>query len=684
MKRKICFRGKLFVYMIMPLLMLIPFGVITGIAFFLDLRVGQTVLVVMLIYAALVIAMYAVNKAVFFQELINFATQYGSVQKELLDEFEVPYALVDANGKMLWVNRRFTGLTEKEKTYHKSVTTIFPTITKELLQKEEVHSVAVVLDDRNYRVLLSRIKLSNLVQGMDMMSIQPEDAADYLTALYLFDETELNRVNIENEEQRLVAGLVYIDNYDEVLESMEDVKKSMLVALVDRRVNKYFAESDALVRKIENDKYFVVFKNRFLPQMEEDKFHLLDDVKTIKVGNEIAVTLSIGLGATASTYAENYEYAHAAIDLALGRGGDQVVVKEGEEITYYGGSSKQVEKNTRVKARVKAHALREMMETHSRIICMGHHLSDPDAFGAAIGVCAAAKEVGKKAQIVLNEITATLRREMESFSPENGYEADLFINSEQALEYADRNTLIMVVDTNRPSYTECPDLLKRGLNIVVFDHHRQGNEVIESPLLSYIEPYASSTCEMIAEVLQYFSENMKLTAEESDAIYAGILVDTNNFLTKTGVRTFEAAAYLKRSGADVTRVRKMMRNDMAAYKERAEILRKAEVYRNAFAISACDSEMVESPTIVGAQAANELLNIIGIKASFVLAEFQNRIFISSRSIDEINVQLIMERLGGGGHVSVAGAQFTDCTIEEAKQRIRDVLDAMIEEGDIKL
>lgn len=207
MKRKICFRGKLFVYMIMPLLMLIPFGVITGIAFYLDLRVGQTVLVVMLIYAALVIAMYAVNKAVFFQELINFATQYGSVQKELLDEFEVPYALVDANGKMLWVNRRFTGLTEKEKTYHKSVTTIFPTITKELLQKEEVHSVAVVLDDRNYRVLLSRIKLSNLVQGMDMMSIQPEDAADYLTALYLFDETELNRVNIENEEQRLVAGL---------------------------------------------------------------------------------------------------------------------------------------------------------------------------------------------------------------------------------------------------------------------------------------------------------------------------------------------------------------------------------------------------------------------------------------------------------------------------------------------
>lgn len=684
MKRKTSYRGRLLLYMIMPLLMLIPLGVITGILFYLNLQAGQVILVMMLIYAALVIAMYVSNRTLFFQEMINFATQYASVQKELLDGFELGYALLDASGKILWVNRHFTDLTGKEKSYHKSITTVFPSITKELLLKEEVHSVAAVLGERSYRVLFSRIQLSSLTESTEMISIRQEDAAEYLTALYLFDETELNRVNIENEEQRLVAGLVYIDNYDEVLESMEDVKKSMLVALVDRRVNKYFADSDALVRKIENDKYFVVFKNRFLPRMEEDRFHLLDDVKTIKVGNEIAVTLSIGLGATASTYAENYEYAHAAIDLALGRGGDQVVVKEGEEITYYGGAAKQVEKNTRVKARVKAHALREMMETHSRILVMGHHLSDPDAFGAAIGVCAAAKEVGKKSQIVLNEITATLRREMEIFSVEKGYDADLFVNSEQALEFADRNTLVMVVDTNRPSYTECPELLKRGLNIVVFDHHRQGNEVIESPLLSYIEPYASSTCEMIAEVLQYFSDNMKLTADEADAIYAGILIDTNNFMTKTGVRTFEAAAYLKRSGVDVTRVRKMMRNDMAAYKERAEILRKAEVYRNAFAISACDSEMVESPTIVGAQAANELLNIIGIKASFVLAEFQNKIFISSRSIDEINVQLIMERLGGGGHVSVAGAQFTDCTIEEAKQRIRDVLDAMIEEGDIKL
>ena len=245
-----------------------------------------------------------------------------------------------------------------------------------------------------------------------------------------------------------------------------------------------------------------------------------------------------------------------------------------------------------------------------------------------------------------------------------------------------RNTAVVVVDTNRPSSTECPELLKRTECIVVFDHHRQGNEIIENPLLSYIEPYASSACEMVAEVLQYFDENLKLESCEADCIYAGILIDTNNFMTKTGVRTFEAAAYLKRSGAEVTRVRKLLRNDMDAYKARAEAVRHAEVYRGAFAISICPGENVESPTIVGAQAANELLNIVGIKASFVLTEYQGKIYVSSRSIDEINVQLIMERLGGGGHFNMAATQLKDCTLMQAKQMIQETLDKMIEEGDI--
>ena len=241
----------------------------------------------------------------------------------------------------------------------------------------------------------------------------------------------------------------------------------------------------------------------------------------------------------------------------------------------------------------------------------------------------------------------------------------------------------MVVDTNRPSYTECPELLRKTGKIVVFDHHRQSSEIIENSILSYIEPYASSACEMVAEVLQYFNDGVKINATEADCIYAGILIDTNNFMTKTGVRTFEAAAFLKRSGAEVTRVRKMLRNDMACYKARAEAVRHAEVYRGSFAISVCPSENVESPTIVGAQAANELLNIIGIKASFVLTEYNDKIYISSRSIDEINVQIIMEKLGGGGHLNVAGAQLEGVTIVQAKRMIQDTLDEMLKEGDIE-
>ena len=537
-------------------------------------------------------------------------------------------------------------------------------------------------NDRYYRVALKRIYFDAMTHDSTIVSL--DESNEYLTAMYLFDETELNRYIRENEEQRLVAGLVYIDNYDEALDSIEDVKRSLLVALIDRKVNKYFTEIDALVRKIENDKYFVVFKNQYLGKLREDRFSIIEDVKTVKVGNEMAVTLSIGIGVGGDSYTKNYEYARMAIDLALGRGGDQVVVRDNEDVTYYGGkTNKQVERNNRVKARVKAHALREVIESREHVIIMGHSISDVDSLGAAIGVYCAARVLGKKAQIVLNEVTSSLRPLVEGFSEEKGYPADLFIKSEEAILLTNRDTLVMVVDVNRPSYTECPELLKRTDTVCVFDHHRQSSEVIENPVLSYVEPYASSACEMIAEVLQYFSENIKLEPHEADCIYAGILIDTNNFMTKTGVRTFEAAAYLRRAGAEVTRVRKMLRNDMAAYKARAEAVRHAEVYRGAFAISVCPADNVESPTIVGAQAANELLNIVGIKASFVLTEYQGKIYVSSRSIDEINVQLIMERLGGGGHLNVAGAQLTDCSVLQAKHIIQDTIDEMLKEGDIE-
>lgn len=681
-KTNIKLKGKLRRYLNWPLYLTIVLILMDIAMYAQDIQMGAEFSGFIVLYVIIVLISNRRNRPLLINELVNFATQYGTVQKQLLNDFEIPYALLDYNSRFLWMNEKFTEITGKDKNYHKSVTTVFPSLTKDILQKSEaVGSINVMLDDRNYRISMKRIYFDSVTKDSAIVAINDTD--EYLTAIYLFDETELNRYIRENEEQKLVAGLIYIDNYEEALDSIEDVKRSLLIALVDRKVNKYFTEIDALVRKIEKDKYFVVFKYKYLEQLSADKFKLIEDVKSIKVGNEMAITLSIGVGAGGVSYTQNYEYARMGIDLALGRGGDQVVVKEGEEVTYYGGKAKQVERNTRVKARVKAHALREIIESREHVVIMGHTISDVDSLGAAIGVYCAARVLGKKAQIVLNEVTTSLRPLVECFTEEKGYPADLFIKNEEALLITNKNTLVMVVDTNRPSYTECPELLKRTDTICVFDHHRQNSEVIENPVLSYIEPYASSACEMIAEVLQYFSENIKLEPSEADCIYAGILIDTNNFMTKTGVRTFEAAAYLRRAGAEVTRVRKMLRNDMAAYKARAEAVRHAEVYRGSFAISVCPADNIESPTIVGAQAANELLNIVGIKASFVLTEYQGKIYISSRSIDEINVQLIMERVGGGGHLNVAGAQLTNCTIQEAKRMIQDTIDEMIKEGDIQ-
>ena len=682
MKNHISYKGQLKIYMGWPIYLSILLILMQIPIYLWDKRAGYALTAYTVVYLVTVIIIYYSSKPRMANEIISFATQYAAVQKRLLNEFEIPYALLDYSGKLLWSNEQFSELTGVDKNYHKSITTLFPTITREFLQKtEENQNVRIEKEDKIFRLSVNRIYFDAIAEDSKLVEMEGSD--EFLTAIYLFDETMLEHYKTENIEQKQVSALVYIDNYDEALESVEDVKRSLLIALVDRKVNKYFGNIDGLVRKIEKDKYFVVFKRKYLDTLKEDKFSILEDIKSVKVGNEMSVTLSIGVGICGDSYIENYEYSRNAIDLALGRGGDQVVLKEGDEITYYGGKAKQVERNTRVKARVKAHALREIMETRENVIIMGHSLTDVDSLGAAIGVYCAAKVLGKKAQIVVNGATTSVRPLMECFTSEKGYPVDLFIDSHQALEMVSRNTLVMVVDTNRPSYTECPELLKKTNSIVVFDHHRQSSEVIENPLLSYIEPYASSACEMIAEVLQYFDNGLKLESAEAGCIYAGILIDTNNFMTKTGVRTFEAAAYLKRSGAEVTRVRKMLRNDMAAYKARAEAVRHAEVYRGAFAISVCPGENVESPTIVGAQAANELLNIVGIKASFVLTEYRGKIYVSSRSIDEINVQLIMERMGGGGHLNVAGAQLTECTLVQAKRMIQTTIDEMLEEGDIE-
>ena len=685
MKPKAKLTGSLKAYLRWPVYLSIIIVGMTISIFMVNSDAGLIMSIYAGLYLILALAIYFSKRSTILREVVQYSANYNSVQNKLLKQLVVPYGVLDQEGHLLWANDEFIDIIQDEKAARKSITNIFPDIYRNMFPTTEMDvEKHVVLDGKDYKAIIRSVE-TGVFDSSDMNIEQSYTTGmgnDSLFTIYLIDETLIKTYIKENQEQRLVVGLLYIDNYEEALESIDEVRRSLLIALVDRKINKHMQSIDAIIKKLEKDKYIVIFKQKYLPQLQNSRFSLLDEVRGVNIGNDMAVTLSMGLGVNADTYLKGYENARAAIDLALGRGGDQVVVKEGDKIQYYGGKSMQVEKNTRVKARVKAHALRELIEGKDNVVIMGHTIGDVDSFGAAIGIYRVAKTLNKRAYIVINEITKSVRPIISRFINNPEYEEDMFLNSSRALEVTNENTLLVVVDVNRPTYTECPDLLNMTRTIVVLDHHRQTGEGVQNAVLSYIEPYASSTCEMVAEILQYTDDNLKVKPIEADAMYSGMVIDTNNFLVKTGVRTFEAAAFLRRSGADVTRVRKSLRSDMVDYIKKAEALSGAEVFLNQYAIAVSASEGVDSPTVLGAQVANELLNIVGMKASFVLTHFNNKIYISARSIDDLNVQIVMERLGGGGHMTVAGAQLENCTMEQAKDMIRKTLQDMIEEGAI--
>lgn len=649
-----------------------------------DLKAGLIVTAGTLIYLACAIGILMYHRPQMFNDLVAFASQYEFLEKRVLEELALPYAIMDMEGRMIWSNKVFAQLTGVDQFYRKNVGTIFPDITRDKLpvpEEREISEISTQVGDRTYRISMQRVLLGESMIHSEVLEGVSQNTS--LIAMYLYDETELKEYIQANEDNKLVLALAYLDNYEEALESVEDVRRSLLIALIDRKITKYFSNYDGLVKKIEKDKYFLIMRQSSLEALKEQKFHILDEVKTVNIGNEMTVTLSIGIGLNAANYLQNYEYCRIAIEMALGRGGDQVVIKNGDSITYYGGKAQQMEKTTRVKARVKAQALKEFMSTKERVVVMGHKITDVDALGAAIGIYRAGKTLGKPVHIVVNDPSTSIRPLMAGYMNNPDYEPSMFIDRSQAMELVDDNTVVVVVDTNKPSYTECQELLYMTGTIVVLDHHRRGNEIIENAVLSYVEPYASSTCEMVAEILQYFSDDLRLRNIEADCIYAGIVIDTNNFITRAGVRTFEAAAFLRRCGADMTRVRKMLRDNIDSYKARAEAVRTADIYRKYFAIAKCPSEGLESPTVVGAQAANELLNIAGVKASFVLTSYNKEVYISARAIDEVNVQVMMEKMGGGGHLNIAGAQVKR-PMEEVEEMLKGIIDELYqEEEDLK-
>ncbi|MBE5883738.1 MAG: DHH family phosphoesterase [Lachnospiraceae bacterium] len=683
MKKRIRLKGRIKTYIKFSIYLGILMLAIDAAVFLVDIHAGLLVLGFAIFYWAVTLYLYFYNKPVIMNELISFATEYGQIQKKLLRDLEIPYALLDDSGKVIWTNTAFENVVHQPKGYNKSITSLFPTITRDRLPDDSGLDEAqyeLQYGDGDYVIKFRKISLREMAENSDM--IEAKDYNGYLIAVYLFDETALHIALQEVDDQSLAVGMIYLDNYEEALESVEEVRRSLLIALIDRKVNKYISAIDGISKKLEKDKYLIILRKKAVSQLQETRFDLLEEVKTVNIGNEMAVTISIGVGLDGLTYAQNYEFARTAIDLALGRGGDQAVIKTSESITYYGGKSQQVEKNTRVKARVKAHALREIITGKDKVLVMGHRMSDVDSFGAAVGIYRIAQTLERKAHIVLNDVTTSVQPLVDLFKNSPEYEEDMIINNQQAIEAAGSNTVLVVVDVNKPSITECPELLKYCKSVVVLDHHRQGTETIENATLSYVEPYASSACEMVSEILQYTYDNIKIRSEEADCMYSGIMIDTNNFMTKTGVRTFEAAAFLRRNGADVTRVRKLFREDALEYKARADAVSQAEIYKQVFAISVCTADELPSPTIIGAQAANELLNIKGIKASFVLTDYQGKIYVSARSIDEVNVQIIMERMGGGGHLNTAACQMEGTGLAEAIGILKRTIDTMLENNEI--
>lgn len=619
-------------------------------------------------------------------ELICFATEYNHSQHVMLKELDVPFGVLDLDGRLIWASNDLKDLIGRDKFLKESVARIFDTDELMVMPTvEEDIEKHICYKGLSYSVKLRLVTPSEY--GDTVLWHQEESETtdapdDSVIAMFLYDETENIALRKENFDEKMLVGLLYIDNYEEAFEGADEVRRSLVTAWIEREINKYMKDYDAVLKRLEKDKYIFMFRQKYLSQFEANRFAILENIRNLNMYG-LTITISIGVGVSYESYAKCSEFAYAAMDMALGRGGDQAVIKTVDKTRYYGGVSASQEKSTRVKARVKAHALKEYVENNEKVVVMGHSLADIDSVGAAIGIYRIAKTLEKRCYIVLSEETSSIKPFLETFRNNSDYEEDMFITGAKAKGIVDSNTLLVVVDVNRPMYTDTKELLDLTRTIVVLDHHRQMDDRIENAVLSYVEPYASSTCEMVAEILQYVADELKLRAIEADAMYSGIMIDTNNFIMKTGVRTFEAAAYLRRNGADVTKVRKLFRTNVEEYQARANAVSGAEVYMEHYMFAEFKGPGIESPTIVAAQAANELLDIEGVKAAFVFTDYNGLIYLSARSIDEMNVQVLCEKVGGGGHMSASGAQFKDMSVTEAMDLVKAKIAEMVENKEIK-
>ncbi len=597
----------------------------------------------------------------------NFSSKLDIATTSTLVKLPFPLIIIGHMGNILWYNQSVTTMLEGEDLLNKNIRDIIKEINlKQVLEGKKNIFPNIKIKDSYYEIYI------NIVDTNENKSVK-----DKIMLLYFYDITEKTNLIKGINGNRESIMLVEVDNLDDVVKATEEDKAPLLIADIERTINGYGQSLSAVVKKYSSNKYVIIVQDKYIEKEIEKKFDILDSVREISNGNKLAVTLSVGVGRGEDTPLKNYEFAASAKELALGRGGDQVVVKKGDKISFFGGKTKEVEKRTKVRARVIAHALVDLVNESNVIFIMGHKNPDVDCLGSAIGLYSIIKSLNKECYVILEGINSGIKSVMDILLEDEEYKST-FITGEKFRNVKNPNSLLILVDVHNESYVLNLEIVKEVEKVVIIDHHRKSQDFIQGAVLSYMEPYASSTAELVTEMIQYMVDKPKLRRIEAVSLLAGICVDTKNFYFKTGVRTFEAAAFLRRHGADTMDVKKMFADNLNIYLQRADIIRAAKV-KNEIAIAVCPP--IIEDTVLAAQAADELLNITGIQASFVIVKIGDEVFISGRSLGRINVQLILETLGGGGHMTMAGTKFTSLKLEEVVVKLNEAIDKYLREGE---
>ncbi len=612
------------------------------------------------IFVLIVIYSYYTNnkrKSEISETLQDLTLTVDSAAKTSLINSPFPLIIMETDGNVIWRSSKFTSefANIDINTYIKELSF---DIKDEIEKKQKRTNQDIIrrmdIDKKTYRIV------GRYVQSK-------RNKAEYMIILYFIDDTESVKLQKEYKDSKSCVGIIMVDNYEETMQRLESEEKPQVIAEIDKYIYEWTDKTNGILIKTEKDRYIYFFEQRYLDSVKEDKFSILDKIKEIDVKERMQFTLSIAISNEGITDKDKYKSAQAAMDIVLGRGGDQAVIRENEIYKFFGGRAQEVEKRTKVKARIVAQALENLMKESKKVMIMGHTNPDMDCVGAALGIYRIAKTLDRNAYIVMDNKSSSLEVFRQSIEKEEEYE-DVIINKEVALENVDEDTLLVVVDTHKMNYVESGELVDKVKKIVIIDHHRRSADFIEKAMLTFQEVYASSTAELVTELIQYVEEKVKLKTIEAESLYAGIMMDTKNFTFKTGVRTFEAAAYLRRCGVDIIRVKKWFQSNLENFNKIAEIVGKSEIINDTIAISICE-EKAKDVNVLCAKAADELLTISEITASFVIGRLGDKVCISGRSIGDINVQVILEKLGGGGHITLAGAQVEGMTIEETKQEL---------------